>query len=317
LTGTVIALWLLAAGIDAATTEVDEGPALTIDPCVDVDAAKVMDLELRDARAHNASLPASVSVRCVGEGQEIRIEPSSSPEEEGVRTIELPLVADDAAPAAHQARSRELALAIAELIRRLAAPPPPPPPPPPPIPALVVSPTRPPERSPARWQLGILPTFEYFTGGQKFAGGDLSVAARLHRWFFAELRAGGRVGSDQPLPGGRLTAWATTVGAAAGLVFLTDNHPVGGTIALRAQEYLVAFRTEELGQDGSQTARLGAFVLAAEPRLLVALTRRFSMEAAAAVGFTPHGIVVRTQGMEKQSTSGLLVSGSLGAVLTF
>jgi hypothetical protein len=162
-----------------------------------------------------------------------------------------------------------------------------------------------------------LPTFEYFTGGQKFAGGDLFVAARIHRWFLAELRAGGRMGSDQPLPGGRLTAWATTVGAAAGLVFLADDHPVGGAVVLRAQEYLVAFRTEELGQDGSQTATLGALVLAAEPRLRVALSRRFSMEAAAAVGLTPHGIVVRAQGLEKQSTSGLLVSGSLGAVLTF
>jgi hypothetical protein len=86
---------------------------------------------------------------------------------------------------------------------------------------------------------------------------------------------------------------------------------------LRAQEYLVQFRAEAPGQDGARTALLGAFVLAAEPRFIVALTRRFALEAGPAVGFPPRGIVVRTQGTQTQSVSGLLLSASLVGVLTF
>ena len=327
MTGTVFALWLLATGTEAAPAVVDEGPALTIDPCVDVDAAtvrEVMDLELRDARARNVPLPAWVSVGCVGDAQEIRIAPASPSEPEGVRMIPLAPVMDDAVPAGHQARSRELALAIAELIRRREIatapspePPPPPPPPPPVIPERVVAPAPPPQSSQGRWQIGILPTFEHFAGGQRFAGGDLAVSARLHRWFLAELRAGGRVGDDQPLPGGRLAASAATAGAAAGFVFWPDNRPIGAAVMLRAQGYLVRFHVEDAGDSGARTALLGGWVLAAEPRLMVAVTRHFFLAAATAVGFTPRGIVVRTQGAENQSISGLLVSGSLGAVLKF
>jgi hypothetical protein len=179
---------------------------------------------------------------------------------------------------------------------------------------LVVSPAQPAEAG--RWQLGILSTYDYFAGGQKFAGGDLFAAARLGRWFVAELRAGGRVGADQPLPGGRLSARAATVGAAAGIRFWPER-PIGLAMMVRAQEYLVQFGAEASGDSAARTALLGAFVLAAEPRLIVVLARHFELEATAAVGFPPHGIVIRIQGIESQSMSGLLLSGSLAGVLTF
>jgi hypothetical protein len=323
LIGTVIALRLLAMSTEGAPAVVDEEPVLTLDPCVEVDETtvrEVMELELWDARPRNAKLPTSVSVRCVGDAQEIRVESRSAPEQDEVRAIQLSSVADAAAPAARQARSRELALAIAELIRRREiappAPPatPPPPPPPPVVPALVVSPAQPAEAG--RWQLGILTTYDYFGGGQRFIGGDLFTAARLGRWFVAELRAGGRVGADQPLPGGRLSARAATVGAAAGIRFWPERL-IGFELMLRAQEYLVQFRAEASGDSAARTALLGAFVLAAEPRLIVALARHFELEATAAVGLPPRGIVVRIQGTDRQSMSGLVLSGSLAGVLTF
>lgn len=320
--GTIIFLGILAAGTDAPR-ELGEEPVLSVDPCVEVDQTtvlEVMDLELRDARARNLTLPSSVRVRCVGETQEIRLGSGPSREDDEVRTIHLAPVADAAAPAARQARSRELALAIAELIRRreITAPAlpvtPTPLPPQPAVPALVAPPAQ--STEVGRWQLGILSTYEHFAGGQEFIGGDLFVTSRLGHRLLAELGAGVRAGEGQTLPDGRLSVRAATVGAAVGVLLWPETRPVGLAMMVRAQEYLVQFRAEGSGEGGMRTALLGAFVLAAEPRLFVAVARHFALEATAAVGFPVRGIAVRTRGAETRSVSGLLLSGSLAGVLT-
>jgi len=81
----------------------------------------------------------------------------------------------------------------------------------------------------------------------------------------------------------------------------------------RAQGYGVEYRAEL--PDAARTAVLGAFVVAVEPRLIVAVTRRISIAAGGAAGVPLHGIVVRTQGVETDSMSGLVLSGSLGLVV--
>ena len=318
--GTVVALWLCVVGTEVTSAVAENTPALTIDPCVTVDETTVrqlMELEIRGARLP----PTSVSVRCVGEAQEIRIEPWASLEQEGLRTIQLPVIPEDAAPAARQARSRELALAIAEFIRRHdTAPPPaqaPSSPPPAAVSVVPASPVRPTGGPKGHWRLGTLWTFEYFSGRQNLTGADLVVGARLGRWFLAELRAGGRLGTEETLPGGRLTARAAAAAAAGGLYFRSPHPAIGAAVMLRVQAYLVQFRAEDSGRGDTRTVLLGAFALAAEPRLMVAFTRRFSVETSASVGLLPRGIVVRTQGTEAPSISGFVVSGSLGGVLTF
>jgi hypothetical protein len=323
----VLALQLLAVTTDGAPAVLGEEPVLTIDPCVEVDEAtvrEVMGIELGDARGRDAMFPASVSVRCVGDGQEIRAEPWASSEPGGIRTVQLSPAADAAGPVARAARSRELALAIAEIIRRRGIPlaPPHETPTPAPLPVLaapvvVVAPAQPSGGSPGRWQLGVSPTYDYFAGGQSLAGGDLFMAARLGRWLLAEVRAGGRIAAEQPLSNGYLSSRAATVGLAAGILFWPASRPLGAALMLRAQEYLVQFRADTSGDAGTRTALLGAFVLAAEPRVIVALTRRFALQATAAVGFPPRGIVVRTQGIQARSMSGLVLSASLAGVLTF
>jgi hypothetical protein len=323
----VIALGLFATPGEATLGPVDDEPDLTIDPCVGVDEAMVrelMTLEIRDARARKAALPTSVTVDCTDEGQRIRVEPwAAASASEGVRTIQLP-IEDDAVPATRQARSRELVLAIAELVRRqqvappaLPPPPPPPTPPPaPPAPVVVVAPP-PPERPAGPWRVGILPAFDYFAGGQRLLGGDLLVGVHLGHWLLAELRGGGRMGVADALPGGSLTASALTMGAALGPAFRSSSRRVGAAVMLRAQEYLVWFRAVESGGGSERTAFLGAFTLAGEPRLMLALTSRFSLEVVAAVGYPVRGIVVRMRGTRTESMSGLLVSGNLAGVLTF
>ena len=85
---------------------------------------------------------------------------------------------------------------------------------------------------------------------------------------------------------------------------------------LRAEEYWVQFHVG-LDDGHARTALLGALVLATEPRLVVAITRRVAMEATSGIGVLPHGIVVRTQGIRTRSVSGLFLSASLTGVVSF
>jgi hypothetical protein len=324
LTGTLLALSLVLLGVDDQTPAVvAEAPSLTIDACIAVDQAtvrQVMELEISDARL----LPASVSVRCVAGAQEIRIQRSDALDQEDVRTIHMVPVADGDTPAERQARSRELALAIAEFVRRPgpAARPPenlpaPVPPSPVPVPVLAITSTPATEAPEGRWQLGILWTFEHFSRGQGLMGADLFVASRLGRWYLAELHIGGRQGGDQTLADERLTTRAAAVAAAAGVSLWSKRRVFGGALMLRAQGYLVQFRFGSSGEGRLETANLGAFALALEPRLMVALTRRFSLQASAAAGLVPRGITVRIQGVETQSMSGVAVSANLAGVFNF
>jgi len=308
-----LALSLLATGAAAGRSTL-----LDLDACLQVDAPTVqnlVELELGDARARRVNSPISVVVRCIDGAQEIRVEPWSSRGDDGIRTIQLP-DAEDAA-ATLEARSRELALAIAELVRRLEITRPLPSEPPPPAapPPVVVAPISPPEAPPGRWGIGALSSFEYFTGGQWLAGGDLSLAVSLGHWTLGEVRVGGRLASGETLPSGRLTARAGTAALGAGLNLWSKRRAVGFALLLRAQGYGVQYRAELAGDGGSRSAVLGAFVIAVEPRLLVAVTRRISMAASAAAGLPVHGILVRTQGVETDSMSGLVLAGHVGLVV--
>ncbi len=324
MTGTLLALSLALSAVDVQTPAVvAEGPALTIDACIAVDQAtvrQVMELEISDPSLS----PASVSVRCVDGAQEIRIRRSDSLDQEDVRTIHIAPGTTDDTPAERQARSRELALAIAEFVRWPGpAPrspekvPAPVPSSPAPVPALAIASTPATEAPPGRWQLGILCAFEHFSRGQSLLGADLSVTSHLGRWFLAELRIGGRLGGEQTLSGEHLKTRAASVVAAAGVNLWSRTRVFGGALVLRAQGYLVQFRAEATGAGDLETASLGAFALALEPRLMVALTRRFSLQASAAAGLVPRGIVVRIQGVDTQSMAGVALSANLGGVFTF
>ena len=77
----VIALRLFALSVDVDVPPSAQEPLLTIDPCVEVDEAmvrEVMDLELGAVRGGTETRPAAVFVRCVADGEEIRIEPWAS-----------------------------------------------------------------------------------------------------------------------------------------------------------------------------------------------------------------------------------------------
>ena len=165
-----------------------------------------------------------------------------------------------------------------------------------------------------RCQLGILWLFENFSRRQGLMSADLFVASRLGRWYLAELHIGGRLGGDQALSGERLTTRTAAVAAAAGANLWSKRRVFGGALVLRAQGYLVQFCVGSSGEGRSEVTNLGALALALEPRFVVSLTRRFSLQASAAAGLVSRGIVVRIQGVGTQSMSGVAVSATLAGV---
>ena len=319
---TLVALALSAQPNAHIAPAVEQKPALHIDACVEVDRAAVenlVDLELRDAPSRDPEAPISVDVRCLDGAQEIRVEPWASLGGDGIRSIALP-APDAADPAAREARSRELALAIAELIRRLEITQPlhpQPPPAPPPTLTLVISPPPAVEEPQRRWQLAISSSFEVFTGGQRMAGGDIGLGARIGRWILGEVRVGGRFVDGQTSPVARLTGRAGTASVAIGPSVWSEHRTVGFAPMLRAQGYAIDYRAESPGDGGSRTARVGALTISVEPRLIVAISGRIALTAGAGLGIPLHGIMVRTQGAKTDSLTGVAISAGLGAVVTF
>jgi len=311
---------LLALAGESLPLNAEQGPALLLEPCLDVDQTTVrdlIDLELQDIQRKTASPAISVAVICREDAQEIRVEPwATSLGAEGVRGLQLPL-ATEGDPAGHEARSRELALVIAELIRRLVTlhPVEPPPPSPPPPPAAVPLPPEP-ER-PGVWQMGLAAGVERFAGGMLLAGGELVAGRAWGRWMFTEVRAGARWGGDQPLPQGRWTPRAATVSVALGPAIWWRERTSALALALRAQSYLLDVHLTDDGSGDTRSARFGALITTAGPWLLLGWGRHFAFTANAGVGVPVHGVVVRVQGTETRSLTGLVLAGSLGASLRF
>ena len=77
------------------------------------------------------------------------------------------------------------------------------------------------------------------------------------------------------------------------------------------------FRLESPANAGTRTGPFGAFVVAAGPRLTVALGSRVELGVSASAGFPPHGIVLRVQGAVAERLTGLVLSGSLAGVFRF
>jgi hypothetical protein len=314
-----LALALVALPDEAVVDAPGDAPLLDVDPCVDVDAAEVrrlLELELSDVRARDQSAAVAVAVRCTPGGQEIRVEPWASLGQDGIRTIELPPQAERDT-AAREARARELAVAIAELVRRLhdhAFVRPEPPPPPPPI---RVAPTPPPEQPRSPRHIGVMSSFDYFMGGQLLIGGEVTLSVALGRYMLADVSAGVRTTGDQAVPSGRLATRAGTAAIALGPNLGSLWRLVGVALLFRARGYLVEYRAAPANDGAARTARFGALFLAAEPRVSLRLSRRMSLLLSAAVELPAHGIIVRAQGVETASISGLALAAGLGAAMAF
>ncbi|HEX2657350.1 MAG TPA: hypothetical protein VHU40_03725 [Polyangia bacterium] len=326
-----LALALAALQVEATGSGGTGSLILDLRPCAAVNETAVRDLialELPEARAPRVNVPIVVTVRCISGAEEISVVPRGSPSAGTTRGLALSTSGDSDGPAL-QARSRELALAIAESIRRLditettasaESPAVKSPAPVAPAPAVLLvaapRPAQPVEPGLLAWQLGVHSVFEGFLGGQHLTGADVSAGVGVGRWLLGELAVGGRLGGAERLPSGQPGIRAIAASASAGLNLTSPHHAVGGALMLRANAYEVEYRVDH--PDGSvQTAWLGAICLGFEPRLMVAVSRHFTLMAAAGAGFPMRGIVVRAQGQPTDSLSGLMLSARLGALLSF
>jgi hypothetical protein len=192
-----------------------------------------------------------------------------------------------------------------------------PPPPEPPAAPVVTAPARPAVGTERSWHVGLRSSLDYFSGGSTLVGGDLFVASSFGRWFLAELGVGGRVGADEPLPGGQLTTRAATVVAAAGIAPISRGLLSGSAVVVQAQAYLVHFAAQQSAQRPEQTALLDGWTVAVEPRLALALTHRLALAASAGVGYALRPIVIREQGITRPSMSGLVLSSHVGVGFSF
>jgi hypothetical protein len=339
LRGPEIALALLAAIGQLSAPDRSAALALTIDPCLDIDEQTVrhlVDLELGDPGDRAASRPGiTVSVLCVKNGQEIRLEPRAVGQPPTIRRplrLESP---EGAGLAAREARTRELALAIAELVRRfesdgasapsvaeseVAQPPQTPPVPEVRATAPTASITRPasPVAAATSMRIGALSAVEFFSGGRTFVGGDLIAGMRVGRRFDAEIAAGVRVDMGQKAQMARLDAAALDVAVALAARLWSYRESLQTSVWLRARGFAYQWRVEsDGGNSGAQTTTLAFATVAAGPRVGITLGRRALVIAEAGVGRPLPAVVVRDQGRTIGSVSGWLVSGNLGAAFLF
>jgi hypothetical protein len=303
---------LLPTLLLVAEAPAQQPPAITIDPCIEVDADEVRRLtamELRTWRFRTPPETLEVQALCEADLEQLRLINRAN-SEVTVRSIDLSAPAGDA-------KARELALAIAELLRRAdlaAAPeepavPPPPPPPPPPVvlPAPIV-----PSPEPWRLEMGAAAVVAGWSGGEVLLGADATGRVRAGSWLIAELRFGGRKTRTIELERGSMDALG--VAGAAGLSFDLTPHfreagvSLGGRLGADWLRY--AMVDDEGSVVGGRDATLVS--LAGVATGFVALSSALCLTGEAAVGGALHSVAVRENGELVSAASGLLLSGAVG-----
>ncbi len=299
-------------------------PTIEIDPCVEVDADEVRRLaalELHTWRAGPSADALSVLVTCGGDIQELRLTDRVNGQQT-VRTLDL----SAASGTDRDAKTRELALAIAELLRRVqvvSTPEPAPAPKPPPV---VLEP---PQAAPAkpgdsdtsarpfRLELGAAGRGTAWTGGEVLLGADVSARTHLSRWLIAELRVGGGKTRPVELHGGTLDANGMT--AAAGVAF--DLSPswrtVGVALGARLGAEWLRYTAIDRGGVPYGGRDAGALTASGTVNAFVEVAAPICLSVDAAVGGALHSIAIRDNGQEVSGLGGVLLSSAFGIAAHF
>jgi hypothetical protein len=290
-----------------------------IDSCVDVEAEEVRRLASIELQASSeaASGIFDVAVSCKEGGQELSVT-NRATERVTVRGIDLSAVGTRD----RDARTRELALAIAELVRRAneeeqqarAEPPPPEPvvtPPAAPIPVH--------SESPPSWraQLGASAVIDAATGGEALFGADIAGRIHLSPWLIGELRVGGRKTRPIDFESGRIDG--TGLFGSVGLSFDATPDARYAGVAFGARLGLAAIRYSVIDDDGERLGVATAPAVSANATVsgFIALSRRFGVLIDAAVGRPLHTVAIRENDRLISALSGVLLSSSVGVAAQF
>ncbi len=312
---TALTSLLLFAGAQALVL-----PSINIDSCVAVDPEEVRRLaaiEVSSWQGGSSLGSLKVSVSCDEGVQQLYL---TRGQEELIASRTIDLSATEASD--RDARTRELALAIAELLRRAPPQPPPqpaptptpPPPAPNPTPIEIAPPLEP---SPWQLELGARATTASWAGGQWLYGADLGARAHFARWFIAELSLGGRRARSVELVDGSMSGLG--VSGAAGLAFDTapDVKWAGLAIGVRLGVDWVKYTALD-GANFDAGARQGAAVnLLGSATAFAVIAPRLRLTLDTALGGALHSLIVEQNERSVSGLDGMVLSSSLGLALEF
>jgi hypothetical protein len=303
-----------AASIDAAPAS---AIGLTVDSCVDADVEelrRLLEVEYRGPLVESDRIDRTqVVVRCTEERNEVRVLVPRRPKET-VRTVDLTSLG----PVAREAKTRELALVIAELVRsaessqpeaeRVALPPPAP-----------EKPAPSPSPAPARWtQVGALFTAEKYSGGQAQLGPGMAARFAVTRYFNAEVRAGARWAETLAVPDGEITSRGIEGGIGVGIDAFPNQSRAGLLLTARAEVVWLQIQGNERGTTASGRSVSGLTVVAAAaPCVWATLSRSLRVLAEPAVLLPIHRLDIEDQGLRVSALGGVGVAATLGMVAHF
>lgn len=292
-------------------------PAIAIDSCVDVDAEEVRRLaalELGSSRVGAEVTRLDVAVRCTDGAQELTVTDRTTGAVT-VRSIDLTVQLETD----RDATARELALAIAEVVRRadLEREPTPPPQPttaPPGESRSLPTPTDHAAPAPRSWraELGASVVFTRWTGGEELLGVDATSRLRFGDRLITELRLGGRQTRSIELRSGGLDAGG--VSASAGLSLDLLPYVAAGGVAVGVRFGADWMRYTAVDEQGTAYggADVRAFSTSATATAFIEIADPVSVTADAAVGTALHSIAIRDDGRTVSGMRGILLSGALG-----
>jgi hypothetical protein len=223
------------------------------------------------------------------------------------------------------AKARELALAIAEVVRRAElegdplthpalAPAPPrvtPSPGPPEGPPNATEPR------PWRADLGVAGTAARWTGGEVLFGVDATGRLRLGTWLITDLRLGGRKTRPVQLQTGKVDAQGMS--AMVGLSLDIAPFLSGAGAAVGARLGADWLRYSAVDQQGLQYGGgdAGSFSASAGATAFVEVSAPLCITADAAIGTALHTIAITDNGRSVSGMRGMLLTGSLGLSAQF
>lgn len=305
----------------AGAQEVVPPPAIRIDPCVEVDAEEVRRLaaiELSNWQPRSSSGPLEVVVACSGGVQELRVSTARSGKVT-VRSIDLgtPPTEESGEPRAddRDAKARELALAIAELLRRIdveateAAPP-----------VALVAPAPKPSAEPARAadrpepfrsELGLAGVAVFWTGGEMLFGADLTGRGHVARFLIAELRLGGRKTRPLELESGSLDGHGMAAAAGLALDATPGSKQAGVSFGARIGVDWLRYAAHDR-PDTTFTGKDAAGVnLAGTATGFMMLSNPWCITVDVSVGTALHSIVINENERELSGLRGVFLSSAV------
>jgi hypothetical protein len=297
-------------------------PGLSIDSCVQVDADEVRRLTAIELSGWPGTLSPDeleVAVGCRDGVEEVQLTDRAQ-QRITVRSLDL----SAAGGTDRAARERELALVVAELLRRAATEHErnqPPPPPPAPKPAPPVQPPKPPPVEPTQrgWvgELGVSGVVLNWTGGELWLGVDAVGRAHLGRYLIVDLELGPRTTQAVDLTSGAIRGRGVGGRLGLSLDITPGMRRLGLSIGASLGGDWLRYTAEDRSGVAYGSGNAGAMSAAGTTSAFVLISDPVCLTLRAAAGGALHSIQIRDNGLAVSGARGVLLSGAIGVAALF